>query len=59
MDDFQIQRLLAEISTLKSELRLANALKYLELQDFPPPTPKEIDLSIDRALRNIKENYGP
>ncbi|MEL0014957.1 MAG: hypothetical protein VW715_07060 [Rhodospirillales bacterium] len=59
MDDFQIQRLLAEISTLKEELRLANALALIKVQENYSMTSNDAKLEIDRALKNIKENYGP
>ena len=59
MDDFQIQRLLAEISTVKEELRLANALALIRVQENYSMTSNDAKLEIDRALKNIKDNYGP
>ena len=57
MDDYQVEALAIELSKIKDELRLANALRYIALQDYPKPTPKEMDLSIDRALKDIRDKY--
>ena len=59
MDSFEIQRLLAEISTIKEELRLANALALIKVQENYSMTSNDAKLEIDRALKNIKNNYGP
>ena len=58
MDDYQVEALAVELSKIKKELRLANALKFLEIEGSLPLTRKEAELGIDWALKNIKENYG-
>lgn len=59
MDNYQIQRLLAEISTVKEELRLANALALIKVQENYSMTLNDARLEIDRALKTIRDNYGP
>ena len=59
MDSFEIQKLLAALSEVKRELRLANALDLIKVQENYSMTSNDAKLEIDRALKNIKDNYGP
>ena len=59
MDSFEIQKLLAALSEIKRELRLANALELIKVQENYSMTTNDAQLVIDRALQNIKDNYGP
>lgn len=59
MESFEIQKLLAALSEIKMELRLANALELIKVQESYSMTTNDAQLVIDRALKNIKDNYGP
>lgn len=59
MDSFEIQKLLAALSEVKMELRLANAFELIKAQENYSMTPNDAQLVINRALQNIKDNYGP